>query len=83
MPSTQDCFFVFVVGHKINNGGIQTNSNFILLTGPKNGEAYKEGFTKEVAQAALNEVKRKGVKDDATFRIVGKGFEILESIKKK
>jgi RHS repeat-associated protein len=41
----------------------------------------QKGFTREAAQEALNEVKRKGVKEDATFRIVGKDFEFVETIK--
>lgn len=43
----------------------------------------QKGFTKEVAQEALNGVKRKGVKSDTFYRIVGDGFEINETVNAK
>ncbi|MBD0284875.1 MAG: hypothetical protein ICV79_05545, partial [Flavisolibacter sp.] len=43
----------------------------------------QKGFTLEIAQEAMNDLKRKGVKRDVTFRIVVNGFDYRETIKAK
>ena len=50
----------------------------VIIDGTK-----QKGFTMEAAQDALSSVKRKGVAKDATFRIVGNGFDFTETIKAK
>jgi nickel-dependent lactate racemase len=41
----------------------------------------QKGLTKDIAEKALKEVERKGVKNDTIYRIVGDGFEINKTIK--